>query len=165
MKTALALRHVATEDLGQLAPLLTAGGYQIRYFDVGVESFIDVSPLDAELVIVSGSSSVGPADHLEKCLHDLGAQPVVRAVACAPGRTQSLWRLPDGRLLVGLPGNPLAAIVAYLTLVDAVCAGLLGTPLPTAATVGACEPESPPAWRAAGWRSSTYASFFCALGG
>ena len=30
MKTALALRHVASEDLGQLAPLLTKNGYQIR---------------------------------------------------------------------------------------------------------------------------------------
>jgi len=94
---------------------------------------------DADMVIVSGSSSVGLADHLEKCLHDLGAQPVVRSVACAPGRTQSLWRLSDGRLLVGLPGNPLAAIVAYLTLVDPVCAGFLGTALPSCSTVAECD--------------------------
>lgn len=96
---------------------------------------------DAELVLVSGSSSVGLGDHLEKCLHDLGAQPVVQSVACAPGRTQSLWRLPDGRLLAGLPGNPLAAIVAYLTLVDPVCAGFLDAGLPALATVGECDAQ------------------------
>ncbi|MGC8160017.1 glutamine amidotransferase, partial [Salmonella enterica] len=64
------LRHVATEDLDQLAPLLTAGGYQIRYFDVGVESFIDVSPLDAELVIVLG----GPV-----AVYDSESYPWLRA--------------------------------------------------------------------------------------
>jgi len=99
---------------------------------------------DAELVLVSGSSSAGLGDHLEKCLHDLGAQPVVRSVACAPGRTQSLWRLPDGRLLVGLPGNPLAAVVAYLTLVDPVCAGLLDAALPAMATVAECDASPHP---------------------
>ena len=91
-----------------------------------------------EVVIVSGSSSVGPADLLDKCLHDVGAAPIIRSVACVPGRTQSLWQLPDDRLLVGLPGNPLAAIVAYLTLVDPICDGLLGRPLARLATVAHC---------------------------
>src|SRR6202000_733736 len=36
-----------------------------------------------DVVIVSGSSSVGPADHLDKCLHDVGATPIIRSVACA----------------------------------------------------------------------------------
>jgi molybdopterin molybdotransferase len=40
---------------------------------------------------------------------------------------------------VGLPGNPLAAIVAYLTLVDPVCAGIVGRELPVPATVGGCD--------------------------
>ncbi|WP_369827821.1 hypothetical protein [Collimonas sp. PA-H2] len=54
MKTALVLRHVAFEDLGQLAPLLSQRGFDITYFDVGVASFAATSPLNPDLVIVLG---------------------------------------------------------------------------------------------------------------
>jgi len=53
-KNALALRHVAFEDLGRLEPILKSNGFDVAYFDVGVDSFSGVSPLDADLVIVLG---------------------------------------------------------------------------------------------------------------
>lgn len=37
MPTALALRHVAFEDLGLLAPWLTARGWRIQTLDVGID--------------------------------------------------------------------------------------------------------------------------------
>lgn len=83
----------------------------------------------AEIILVAGSSSVGQADYLHGCLRDLGAQVIVGRVACKPGRTQSLWRLPDGRIVIGLPGNPFAAFAAFLTLAVPACAGFLGAPL------------------------------------
>ncbi|GAA1274906.1 molybdopterin-binding protein [Pseudonocardia aurantiaca] len=85
---------------------------------------------DAELVLVSGSSAAGPADHLRAALADLGADLVVDGVACRPGHPQTLARLPGDRLVVGLPGNPLAALVAFLTLGVPVLTGLRGEPLP-----------------------------------
>jgi molybdopterin molybdotransferase len=88
---------------------------------------IDAS--DADLVMISGSSSVGHADHLGAVIGELGAEPVVDGVACRPGHPQSLSRLPDGRVVVGLPGNPFAAITAFLTLADSCCRGLLGREL------------------------------------
>lgn len=64
MKTALALRHIAFEDLGQLAPLLQRHGYQVQYIDVGVDSFAYTSPLDADLVVVLGGPiAVYDAEH------------------------------------------------------------------------------------------------------
>lgn len=54
MKTALVLRHVSFEDLGQLAPLLSQRGFDVSYFDVGVASFATTSPLNPDLVIVLG---------------------------------------------------------------------------------------------------------------
>lgn len=83
-----------------------------------------------DLVIVSGSSSVGPVDHLQEALRRLGAEPLVTSVACRPGHPQSLHQLPDGRLVAGLPGNPLAALVGFLTLVVPAVQGARGLPLP-----------------------------------
>lgn len=54
MKKALALRHVAFEDLGCLAPMLASAGYAVDYFDVGVDSFTGMSPLEADIVVVLG---------------------------------------------------------------------------------------------------------------
>ncbi|MGQ0574345.1 MAG: molybdopterin-binding protein, partial [Pseudonocardia sp.] len=92
---------------------------------------------DATLVLVSGSSAAGPADHLRPALAALGASLLVDGVACRPGHPQTLARLPDGRLVVGLPGNPFAALVAFLTLAVPVLAGLRGAPLAVLAPVDA----------------------------
>jgi GMP synthase (glutamine-hydrolysing) len=70
MKKVLALRHVSFEDLGQLEPLLARRGVEIRYFEVGVDSFSAVSPLDADLVVVLG----GPI-----AAYDMDAYPYLRA--------------------------------------------------------------------------------------
>jgi molybdopterin molybdotransferase len=92
---------------------------------------------DAEVVLVSGSSSAGPADHLAGVLRGLGAILLVDRVACRPGHPQTLAALPDGRLVVGLPGNPLAALVAFLTLALPVITRLRGAALPELATAHA----------------------------
>lgn len=85
---------------------------------------------EAPVIVVAGASSAGPADHLRAVLGDLGAQMVVDGVACRPGHPQLLAVLRAGQappaLVVGLPGNPYAALAAAVTLlVPAVsaCAG------------------------------------------
>jgi molybdopterin molybdotransferase len=84
----------------------------------------------ADVLLTCGASAAGPADHLRAVLAELGATTVVDSVDCRPGHPQSLSLLPDGRPLVGLPGNPLAALAALLTLVPPVLAALRGRPLP-----------------------------------
>lgn len=84
---------------------------------------------DAEVILVSGSSSRGPSDHLRPALDELGAELLVDGVMCRPGHPQALARLPDGGLVIGLPGNPLAAFVAFLTLALPAISGLRGAPL------------------------------------
>jgi molybdopterin molybdotransferase len=85
---------------------------------------------DAELILVSGSSAVGPADHLRPALATLGAELIVDGVACRPGHPQALAQLSDDRLVLGLPGNPFAALVAFLTLGVAAINRMRGLPLP-----------------------------------
>lgn len=52
--TALAIRHVAFEDLGVLGPLLTERGYAIRYLDAGIDPIDTTTLSSADLVIVLG---------------------------------------------------------------------------------------------------------------
>lgn len=51
---ALAVRHVAFEDLGILAPLLTEYGYDLRYVEAGVGELGANSLLAADLVVILG---------------------------------------------------------------------------------------------------------------
>jgi molybdopterin molybdotransferase len=84
----------------------------------------------AEVVLVCGATSAGPTDRLPAVLAELAAEPVVDGVGCRPAHPQSLWTLPDGRYVVGVPGNPYAALVACHTLLVPLLAALAGRPLP-----------------------------------
>lgn len=87
-------------------------------------SLADALTFDAADVLVTcGATSVGPADHLRRVLADLDAEILVSGVACRPGHPMLFAVLPDGRCVVGLPGNPFAAYAAVLTLLQP----LLGT--------------------------------------
>lgn len=86
---------------------------------------------DWDVMVVTGSSSVGRADHLHRVLTGLNARWHVDGVACRPGHPQALAELPDGRWVVGLPGNPYAALVGAVTLLRPLLDALQGrTPRP-----------------------------------
>ncbi|SDT00402.1 molybdopterin molybdotransferase MoeA [Actinoplanes derwentensis] len=92
-----------------------------------------------DVIVVSGSSSAGAADHLHELLGADGATWLVRGVACRPGHPQALAVLPDGRWVVSLPGNPYAGLVAALTLLEPLLTTLAGRPatgLPTVPVTG-----------------------------
>lgn len=84
------------------------------------------------VVVVCGASSVGPADHLRGALADLGAEVLVDGVRCRPGHPQLLARLGGGArpgpVVVGLPGNPGAALAAALTLLLPLLRAMTGRP-------------------------------------
>ncbi|MEU4420527.1 molybdopterin molybdotransferase MoeA [Actinoplanes sp. NPDC024001] len=89
---------------------------------------------DAEVLVVCGATSAGAADHLRGALDTLAARVAVRGVACRPGHPQLFAVLPDGRFVVGLPGNPYAALVAALTLLFPLLGRLAGRAAPPALT-------------------------------
>ncbi|MFD9698772.1 molybdopterin molybdotransferase MoeA [Lentzea sp. NPDC059081] len=93
----------------------------------------------ADVLVTCGATSKGPADHLRHVLAGLGAEVLVSGVACRPGHPMLLAVLPDGRCVVGLPGNPFAALAAVLTLLhpllDAL-GGHAGRPATTAHLTG-----------------------------
>jgi molybdopterin molybdotransferase len=86
----------------------------------------------ADLVITTGGTSVGPLDYVRAAVSLVGGRVVVDGVNVKPGHPMLLAALPGGRWLVGLPGNPLAACAALLTLVGPLLGGLHGRgPSPT----------------------------------
>ncbi|MGW7581672.1 molybdopterin molybdotransferase MoeA [Kitasatospora sp. NPDC054768] len=70
----------------------------------------------ADLVVTTGGTAAGPVDFLHRALADVGARLLVDGVAVRPGHPMLLAELPGGRHLVGLPGNPLAAVAGTVTL-------------------------------------------------
>jgi len=83
----------------------------------------------AELIITTGGTGSSAADQVRGALAELDAELLVPRLATRPGGPTLLARLPDGRLVVGLAGNPLAAITGLLLLVGPLMAGWSGRPL------------------------------------
>lgn len=99
----------------------------------------------ADLIITTGGTSVGPRDHVRAAVTQAGGRIVVEGVHVKPGHPMLLAALPGGRWLVGLPGNPLAACAALLTLVGPLLDGLhgLGPAATVTATLAMAEPGRP----------------------
>jgi molybdenum cofactor synthesis domain-containing protein len=71
---------------------------------------------DADLMVVSGGSSVGERDLLVDAVRERG-QVLFHGIAVKPGKPTLLARL-EGQLLLGLPGNPTSCLSnAYLLLI------------------------------------------------
>lgn len=116
----------------------------------------------SDVLVLVGATGRGVADQLRPALERLGARVVIDGVRVRPGGSQLVAALPDGRVLLALPGNPLAAVCAAATtgraLVDALT-GRQRTPV-TADLPGLGDVANPgrarilPAWPdgAGGWR-------------
>lgn len=54
LRTAVAIRHIHFENLGSFEAVLTAAGYKIHYYDLGVHELWTLDPPLADLLIVLG---------------------------------------------------------------------------------------------------------------
>jgi molybdopterin molybdotransferase len=88
----------------------------------------------ADVVCTTGGTMHGPVDHLHAALDELGARYIANTVAVRPGFPMLLAEVArPGRtpaFVAGLPGNPQSAIVALVSLVVPLLAGLTGAPPP-----------------------------------
>jgi GMP synthase (glutamine-hydrolysing) len=53
-RSAIAIRHVAFEDLGLLAPIMERAGWSVSFCDAAVDDLSDLAVRDADLLIVLG---------------------------------------------------------------------------------------------------------------
>ncbi|MFD8948653.1 molybdopterin molybdotransferase MoeA [Streptomyces xanthophaeus] len=96
----------------------------------GAEALLEaVTGSGADVVITTGGTASGPVDHVHPVLARAGAELLVDGVAVRPGHPMLLARIggrADGKHLVGLPGNPLAAVSGLLTLAEPLLRALAG---------------------------------------
>lgn len=72
---------------------------------------VPLSDPDADVVLVSGGSSVGEEDHAPRLLSELG-ELAIHGIAMRPGSPAGLGRI-ENCLVFLLPGNPVACLWAY----------------------------------------------------
>jgi molybdopterin molybdotransferase len=93
----------------------------------------------ADLVITTGGTASGPVDHIHPTLERVGAELLVDGVKVRPGHPMLLARTKENQHLVGLPGNPLAAVSGLLTLAEPLLRTLAAHPAPEPYTVPLAE--------------------------
>ena len=79
----------------------------------------------ADVLILSGGVSVGPHDHVKPALEANGVQETFWRVALRPGKPTWFGTRQD-KLVFGLPGNPVSAMVTFLLFVRPALAKLQG---------------------------------------
>ncbi|MFJ6129500.1 molybdopterin molybdotransferase MoeA [Streptomyces griseoviridis] len=94
----------------------------------------------ADVIVTTGGTAAGPVDHVHPTLERVGAELLVDSVKVRPGHPMLLARVTENQHLVGLPGNPLAAVSGLLTLAEPLLRALAARPAPEPYTVALQEP-------------------------
>ncbi|MEO8250856.1 MAG: gephyrin-like molybdotransferase Glp [Chloroflexota bacterium] len=80
----------------------------------------------ADLLVASGGVSVGEHDHVRSAIEHLGELAFWR-IAVQPGKPLAFGSI-DGRPVIGLPGNPVSALVTFELFVRPLLRAMLGLP-------------------------------------
>ncbi len=110
-----------------LPPLIeSAGAVPLAPVRVGdnvreLETALKEASSRADLIVTTGGASMGEADLVKRVLDDLGYELDFWRVLMRPGSPVSLGHLPGSTdrppvPVLGLPGNPVSALVTFLTL-------------------------------------------------
>ncbi|MGW0812534.1 molybdopterin molybdotransferase MoeA [Streptomyces viridiviolaceus] len=89
-----------------------------------------VTTSDADVLVTTGGTAAGPVDHVHPTLRRIDAELLVDGVKVRPGHPMLLARTKENQHLVGLPGNPLAAVSGLLTLAEPLLRILAARPAP-----------------------------------
>ena len=85
--------------------------------------------LEADVVITMGGVSVGAYDLVQEAFANVGIEPGFWKVRIKPGKPLAFAQL-DGKPVVGLPGNPISAMVTFEILLAPCLRKMLGVPAP-----------------------------------
>jgi molybdopterin molybdotransferase len=125
---------VASNDLGLAAFVRLNGG---EPYDLGIvidddeaigEAIEAALKIPADILVTLGGASVGDHDLVQAALLDKGMSLDFWRIAMRPGKPLMFGRFHQTSVL-GLPGNPVSAIVCALLFLKPLLSSLLGAPL------------------------------------
>lgn len=85
--------------------------------------------LEADVVITTGGVSVGEYDFVNAAFENVGIEPMFWKVRMKPGKPTA-FALYQGKPVIGVPGNPISAMVAFEVLIAPCLRKMLGDPQP-----------------------------------
>ncbi|MDR2873631.1 MAG: molybdopterin molybdenumtransferase MoeA [Methanobrevibacter sp.] len=81
-----------------------------------LKNMIEESVQESDIIICSGGTSAGVGDILKKVIDELG-EIIIHGISIKPGKPTLVGRIKY-KLIIGLPGNPVSAILIYYILID-----------------------------------------------
>ena len=142
---------IASNTFG-LAALVEAHGGTARLMPIAQDQVASLETAfalarDADLILTVGGASVGDHDLVGKVAQDLGLVRSFYKIAMRPGKPLMAGRLGEA-VMVGLPGNPVSAMVCGHVFILPMLRAMLGlgcAPMPSCtATLGADLPANGP---------------------
>jgi molybdopterin molybdotransferase len=134
--------QIVASNLFALEAMARAEGAEVRMLPIARDTEDDLRQVfrladGADLIVTIGGASVGDHDLVGKVAADLGLERAFWKIAMRPGKPLMAGRLGPS-LMLGLPGNPVSAIVCgHLFLLPMLRAmqGLPASPAPTALAI------------------------------
>lgn len=80
----------------------------------------------SDLIITIGGISAGVRDHFPVAFKSCSIELVLHRASIQPGKPIMVGRAPDGTIIVGLPGNPVSALVCTCTFLWPIVRVMLG---------------------------------------
>lgn len=110
-----------------LPPMLSAWGAQVETnvaLGDSLESTLAALDAPTSLIVTTGGTGPSGADHLLDALRMRADRIAFASIAMRPGHPTMMAQMKDGRTVLSLPGNPLAAVCAAMTLLPQFLAGV-----------------------------------------
>jgi molybdopterin molybdotransferase len=108
--------QIVDSNSPMLAALVARDGgtcLPVRYLPDHYETVRDaIAQADADIILISGGSSVGQEDHAPRAVAELG-ELAIHGVALRPASPTGIGFLSRGRVAFLLPGNPVSCLCAY----------------------------------------------------
>lgn len=82
--------------------------------------------LQNDITILSGGVSAGEADYVPYVLKELGVKQIFHKVAIKPGKPIWVGTSQQGKLVIGLPGNPLSVQIASKIFIEPLLNSIFG---------------------------------------
>ena len=122
---------IASNTFGLYAMLAKLGA-DVRLLPIARDTVTSLQTVlgfveDADLVITIGGASVGDHDLVAQAAEGLGLERSFYKVAMRPGKPLMAGRLNDA-MMMGLPGNPVSAMVCGRIFVQPVVEAMMGLP-------------------------------------